>query len=103
METLLKEKKHLENKVEEIKKTLGNPENRDEKIKEMRKIQHMLQKINNYLSTAFGRFAPERFGQEVSWAWVDMAAKSGIEDFMRVFLRQYNENTPNSSTFYVNL
>ncbi len=102
-DALLKEKKHLEKSVEEIKKTLRNPENRDEKIKEMQKIQQMLQKINNYLSTAFGRFAPERFGQEVSWAWVDMAAKSGVEDFMRVFMRQYNENTPNSSTFYVNL
>jgi uncharacterized protein YllA (UPF0747 family) len=100
---LLEEKKHLDKSVEDIKKTLRTPENRNEKIKEMKKIQHRLQKINNYLSTAFGRFAPERFGQEVSWAWVDMAAISGVEDFMGVFLRQYNENTPNSSTFYVNL
>lgn len=100
---LLEEKNHLERCVGEIKKTLRKPENRERKINEMQKIQRRLQKINNYLSTAFGRFAPERFGQEVSWAWVDMAAVSGIEDFMEVFLRQYNENTPNSSTFYVNL
>ena len=100
---LLEEKKHLENRIEEIKKTLRNPENRDIKIKEMQKIQNTLQKINNYLSSAFGRFAPERFGQEVSWAWLDIAVLSGVGDFMGVFLRLYNEYTPNASTFYVNL
>lgn len=100
---LLAEKVRLENIVEEIKITLRNPEGRNEKIKEMQRIQRQLLTIKNYLSSAYGRFAPERFGQEVSWAWLDMASINGIEDLMGVFMRQYNLHTPNSSMFYVNL
>jgi hypothetical protein len=55
------------------------------------------------MSSALGRFSPERFGQEVSWAWLDVATVAGVGDLMGVFLRQYSGNTPNSSMFFANL
>ena len=72
-------------------------------IKKMREKQVAAKDIEQYLSTAFGRFSPEKFGQEVNWAWLDLVAVSGIRDLMGVYLREYNGNTPNSSMFYVNL
>jgi hypothetical protein len=93
----------LNKDITEIKEKLRNPENRQELLSEMRKKQVQSQKIQLYMSSAFGRFSPERFGQEVSWAWFDIATVSGVRDLMGVFLRQYNAYTPNSSMFYANL
>ena len=69
----------------------------------MRGKQAVAQKVEVYLSSALGRFSPERFGQEVSWAWLDVAVVSGMRDLMGVFMRQYSGHTPNSSMFYANL
>ncbi len=93
----------LNKDITEIKEKLRNPENRQELITEMREKQVQSQKIQLYMSSALGRFSPERFGQEVSWAWFDIATVSGVRDLMGVFLRQYNAHTPNSSMFYANL
>jgi hypothetical protein len=93
----------LNEEIREIKQKLRKPENRQELIKEMRKKQAQSQKIELYMSSALGRFSQERFGQEVSWAWFDIASVAGVRDLMGVFLRQYNAHTPNSSMFYANL
>jgi len=93
----------LRKEIEEIKGKLRNPEDRQTLIKEMRGKQAQAQEIELYMSSALGRFSPERFGQEVSWAWLDVATVAGVGDLMGVFLRQYNVNTPNSSMFYANL
>jgi uncharacterized protein YllA (UPF0747 family) len=93
----------LEKEVQQIKKRLRDPENRRTLIKEMQEKQKLLHAINLYLSSAFGRFSPERYGQEVSWLWLDLATTSGVVDLSGVFLRQYNEQTPTSSMFFVNL
>jgi len=69
----------------------------------MRGKQKEAHEIEVYLSSAFGRFSPERFGQEVSWAWLDLAVASGVGDLMGAYLREYNGHTPNSSMFFVNL
>ena len=94
---------NLRSDIESVKRRLRDPENRSTLINEMRKKQSLTQEIETYLSSALGRFSPERFGQEVSWAWLDVAVVAGVQDLMGVFLRQYNENTPNSSMFFVNL
>lgn len=94
---------NLRSDIESIKRRLRDPENRSTLINEMRKKQSLTQEIETYLSSALGRFSPERFGQEVSWAWLDVAVVAGVQDLMGVFLRQYNENTPNSSMFFANL
>ena len=93
----------LRTEIEGIKRRLRNPEDRRTLIKEMREKQARAQQVELYMSSALGRFSPERFGQEVSWAWLDVAVVAGVGDLMGVFLRQYNENTPNSSMFFANL
>ncbi|MCW3979223.1 MAG: bacillithiol biosynthesis BshC [Candidatus Bathyarchaeota archaeon] len=93
----------LQSEVEGIKVRLREPNDRNILIKEMRRKQGEAHRIEVYLSSAFGRFSPERFGQEVSWAWLDLAAASGVGDLMGVYLRLYNGYTPNSSMFFVNV
>jgi hypothetical protein len=100
---LVNELGSIESGLEEIKARLHDSEERAPLISEMRKKQALAQEIESYLSSAFGRFSQERFGQEVSWAWLDLAAAAGVSDLMGVFKRVYNEDTPNSSMFYVNL
>ncbi|MFB0558150.1 MAG: bacillithiol biosynthesis BshC, partial [Candidatus Bathyarchaeia archaeon] len=94
---------NLQLEVEYIKMRLHKPGDRDALIRELRRKQGAAHDIELYLSSAYGRFSPERFGQEVSWAWPDLAVASGVEDILGVYLRLYNEDTPNSSMFFVNL
>ena len=93
----------LNAKIDGIKGSLASSEDRATLIAEMRGLQTKAQIVELYLSSALGRFSPERFGQEVSWHWLDVAAVSGMRDLMGVFMRQYNGHTPNSSMFYANL
>jgi len=86
-----------------IKRRLGSSEDRATLFAEMREKQVRAKDVEVYLSSALGRFSPERFGQEVSWAWLDVAVVSGMRDLMGVFMRQYSGHTPNSSMFYANL
>jgi uncharacterized protein YllA (UPF0747 family) len=88
--------------IEEIKKKLSTSENRGALIEELKEKQKEYNKIEHYLSVAYGRFSPEKFGQEVSWAWMDLALTSGVTDILGVYSRVYNEHTPNSSVFFVN-
>ena len=59
--------------------------------------------LDSYLSYAFGHFAPEKYGQEVSWAWIDLALASGVGENVGIYKRLYGGWTPNSTVFYVNL
>ena len=93
----------LNSEIAGIKQKLSSSEDRAALIAEMRGKQARAQEVEVYLSSALGRFSPERFGQEVSWAWLDVAVVSGMRDLMGVFMRQYNGHTPNSSMFYANL
>jgi len=102
-ERLVGELEALKAEIDSIKRRLRDPEKRQALIGEMRGKQALAQEIETYLSSALGRFSPERLGQEVSWAWLDVAAVAGLEDLMGVFLRQYNDNTPNSAVFFANL
>ncbi len=93
----------IESEIDAIKGKLREAEDRSTLISEMRRKQKEAHGIEVYLSSAFGRFSPERFGQEVSWAWLDLAIASGVGDLMGAYLREYNGHTPNSSMFFVNL
>ena len=93
----------LESDVDAIKERLSEAEDRAPLIQNMRRKQRSSHEIKNYLSSAFGRFSPERFGQESSWAWLDLAIVSGLDDLLGVYMRQYNRYTPNSSMYFVNL
>ena len=100
---LLEEAERLNREIEEIRMALGKTTDRTSLLKTMREKQHVHDEISLYLSSQFGRFSPEKFGQEVSWSWLDLAAASGLSDLMGAFLRLYNEHTPNSSMYYTNI
>ncbi len=44
-----------------------------------------------YLSWMFGQFAPQKFGQEVSWVWIDMALQTGLNDYIPTYRRLYHK------------
>ena len=93
----------LESGIAGIKERLREPGDRRPLIEDMKRLQAEAHVIDNYLSWAFGRFSPEKFGQEVNWLWLDLAAAAGVDDLMGVYLRQYSRDTPNSSMFFVNI
>jgi len=92
-----------EKTVADIKQQLRNPGDRRPLIETMRKKQGEAQIIDHYLSSCFGRFSPEKFGQEVNWMWIDLAAATGVKDVLGAYLRMYNRYTPNSSMYYINV
>jgi len=100
---LVEQLKTHENAVAEIKQQLRNPGDRRPLIEAMKKKQGEAQIIDHYLSCCFGRFSPEKFGQEVNWMWIDLAAATGVKDVMGAYLRMYNRYTPNSSMYYINV
>ncbi len=100
---LLERRRILEAEIEGIKEGLRAPGDRGALIGELRRKQGLSRMIETYLSSALGRFAPERFGQEVSWSWLDLAAVTGLGDLMGVYLRLYDGLTPNSSIYFVNV
>ncbi|MFB0504968.1 MAG: hypothetical protein ACETWE_14210, partial [Candidatus Bathyarchaeia archaeon] len=89
--------------IASIRKRLSESGDRTTLLNNMRLNQRLHAKIDLYLSWAFGRFQPERFGQEVSYLWLDLATVSGVRDLLGVFLRQYSRYTPVSSMFFANL
>jgi len=93
----------LENDVTSIKQKLNDPSIRQGLLAEMKKKQAEIQEIESYLSSAFGHFAPEKYGQEVNWLWIDLALASGVNDLVKIYKRLYGPLTPNASTFFVNL
>lgn len=102
-EKLLQRSNELAEQIASIRNSLSRPGDLVALIKEMRSKQALREKVDLYLSSAFGRFQPERFGQEVSWLWLDLAVVSGVRDLLGVFLRQYNKHTPISSMFFANV
>jgi uncharacterized protein YllA (UPF0747 family) len=59
------------------------------------------QLIQVYLSQMFGRYSPERFGQEVSFAWVDVAISLGPAQLFAILSAHYRPLTPAAATFYI--
>ncbi len=98
-----KSKVDAEVEVDSIKKNLSDPSTRAILIQEMKIKQVLAGELDTYLSYAFGHFAPEKYGQEVSWIWIDLALTSGIGENVGIYKRLYGGNTPNSTVFFVNL
>lgn len=100
--SLVAEAERLQAEIDGIKAKLGSVEDRGPLIREMRLKQGRLGVLDQYLSWAYGRFSPERLGQEVSWHWLDLATVTGLGDLMGVYARVYNRWTPNSSVYFAN-
>ncbi len=54
------------------------------------------------LSLNFGRFAPQKSNQEVSWNWLDLALLTGINNIVDIFQRQLKEGAYLGHTWYIN-
>lgn len=101
--SLVARRETLDSEIASVKSRLSNPSTREALLWEMKSKQAEASEVDSYLSMAFGHFAPEKQGQEVSWAWVDFALASGVGDMVGAYQRLYGPYTPNSSTYYVNL
>ncbi|MBD3192014.1 MAG: bacillithiol biosynthesis BshC [Candidatus Heimdallarchaeota archaeon] len=60
-------------------------------------------KVQRYLSWQFGKYTEEKFAQEVSWSWIDLAIAGGLREFAQTILRFYSENPPVGGAFFLNL
>ena len=57
--------------------------------------------LQTYLSQMYGRYSPERLGQEVSFAWIDGAVSLGPRNYFPRLLNHYQRSTPPSTTFFL--
>lgn len=55
-----------------------------------------------YSSWQFGMFELGKFGQEVSWSWIDMALQTGIDDYIATYSRYYAPSAPPGGMAYIN-
>jgi hypothetical protein len=99
---LVAETGRMQVEIDGVKGQLSTVEDRGPLIKKMRETQARLGVLEQYLSWAYGRFSPERLGQEVSWHWLDLATVTGLGDLMGVYARLYGRWTPNSSVYFAN-
>ncbi|MFX0014261.1 MAG: hypothetical protein ACFE98_06680 [Candidatus Hermodarchaeota archaeon] len=95
MRILLKSKhekgiNQLKHRQEELENTPSNQNLR----KDIRTTELML-------SHNFGRFAPGKKAQEVSWNWLDLAVLTGIHNICDVFQRQLKEEAFPGHTWYI--
>ncbi|MHA2502824.1 MAG: hypothetical protein ACXAE3_08145, partial [Candidatus Kariarchaeaceae archaeon] len=55
-----------------------------------------------YMGWQFGRFTPQKFGQEVSWVWFDMALQTGLSDYIAAYKRMYQANSTLGGYYFIN-
>ena len=92
----------IESKTRELKEIIRTQKDRAPTIEVINENQQKSRQIALYLSWAYGRYNPDKYGQEVNWNWIDLATVTGVDDIMGVYERMYNDNTPNAAMFYVN-
>jgi hypothetical protein len=59
------------------------------------------QLVQIYLSQMYGRYSPERLGQESSFAWIDAAISLDPDDLFTKLFTHYHPLTPPSATYYL--
>lgn len=59
------------------------------------------QLVQTYLSQMFGRYSPERLGQESSFAWIDNAISLGPNELFNRLSAHYQPLTPPAATHYL--
>jgi uncharacterized protein YllA (UPF0747 family) len=58
--------------------------------------------MERYLSWTFGQYAPEKLGQESSWAWIEWAINSSLSDLFGPYHRAYVGPMKNGATVFIN-
>ncbi len=97
-----------ESQIEKERNTLITRQREETKTLNRKKIQTQIgiltrrrQVLQTYLSQMFGRFSTERFGQEVSYIWIDAAMSIGPEHHFTRLVSHYQPFTPSSATFFL--
>ncbi len=67
-------------------------------IKQMKHSQD----IQKYTGWQFGHFDENKFGQEVSWVWFDMALQTGLTDYIDTYRRMYSKHSLLGGIYYIN-
>jgi uncharacterized protein YllA (UPF0747 family) len=58
--------------------------------------------IMKYLGWQYGKFDQFKFGQEVSWSWIDLALQTGARDYINTYSRMYHKDSLIGSISYIN-
>ncbi len=58
--------------------------------------------IQKYLGWQFGKFDQFKFGQEVSWSWIDLALQTGPKDYINTYFRMYDKHSLVGSVYFIN-
>ncbi|MFX1504914.1 MAG: bacillithiol biosynthesis BshC [Promethearchaeota archaeon] len=64
-------------------------------------LRKMIKRTELILSHNFGRFAPGKDAQEVSWNWLDLSVLTGIHGICDIFQRQLKEEAFPGYTWYI--
>lgn len=103
-EQLIKTESDLERKRHEIiiqQREAAEPTLKQKYQSQVGMLTQHRQLLQKYLSQMYGRYSPERMGQEVSFAWIDAALSFGIQRLFSRLQAHYQELTPSAATFFL--
>ncbi|UCE14399.1 MAG: bacillithiol biosynthesis BshC [Candidatus Heimdallarchaeota archaeon] len=92
---------HLESNYDKEINTLNTLQQELKKNLQNRKIRKQIKNSEVMLSHNFGRFAPGKKEQEVSWNWLDLSVLTGVHGICNIFQRQLKEEAFPGFTWYI--
>lgn len=91
----------LESRYDNEIKALSTLQQKLKKNLQDRKLRNQIKILEIMLSHNFGRFAPRKKAQEVSWNWLDLSVLTGIHGICNIFQRQLKEEAFPGFTWYI--
>ncbi|MHA1860802.1 MAG: bacillithiol biosynthesis protein BshC, partial [Candidatus Ranarchaeia archaeon] len=99
-------RKGLTEKLKDLSKLISEEKTHADENSKRTTIKEHIDKANiiqRYLSNALGQFNPRKFGQEVSFSWIDIATLTGIKDLIGIYSRIYLPETPPAGFLFMNI
>jgi hypothetical protein len=94
-------KKSLKGFVDDL--TLdGNKAQNEKNRKKYASINEKTNQVKKYLTNQFGAFSEEKKAQESSFSWIDLALNTGLRDYVKTYVRQYDPLTPPGVISFIN-
>jgi len=78
-----------------------DPTSKEELQSKVGVLTRRRQLVQTYLSQMFGRYSPERLGQESSFVWIDSAISLGPNELFNRLSAHYQPLTPPAATHYL--
>lgn len=92
---------NLENQHKKILAFLTEKQETLKSMPQNRKLRKEILNLELMLSHNYGRFAPRKKAQEVSWNWLDLALFTGINGISNIFQRQLKQEAYPGFTWYI--